>query len=115
VARADFADVAGIVQNARVAGEADDADSLDGLDSTQLGINRYKFVRAETTFDSSTSERLLAFCPSGPQIIGGGGDAFVGTSDPDRDAAPIAVRTNGLDHWNVEAVEVAPYGFNRKV
>jgi len=72
-ARADFADVAGTAQNAQVAGKANDADSLDGLDSTQIGINGYEFVRTGTTFDSSTSRRLFAFCPSGTQIIGGGG------------------------------------------
>ena len=44
---------------------------------------------------------------------------FVTTDDPNRETAPIALRTNvvdlnGFDHWNVMAVEAAPYGFSWK-
>jgi hypothetical protein len=72
-ARAGFADVAGMAQNAQV---ANDADRLDGLDSTQIGINGYEFVRTTSVSDSATRKVSVAHCPAGTQIIGGGGTVF---------------------------------------
>lgn len=63
---------------------------------------------------------MPADCPPGKTIVGGGGDVFVSTSDPNRNVAPIALRDNGVnlngfDHYDVSAVEVSPYGFDWNV
>lgn len=101
-------------------GKANDADKLDGLDSTQIGINGYEFVRKESAFDSNPFKRASADCPPEKKIVGGGGAVIASLSDPNRDIAPIALRDNGvnlngLDAYDVSAVEVAPYGSQWKV
>jgi len=97
-----------------VGGTVVDADNVDGLDSTQIGINGYEFVREQSAFDSDAFKFASADCPPGKKIVGGGGSVFASLSDPNRNIAPIALRTNGVDangsdHYHVEAVEVAPY------
>lgn len=111
--KADFATSAGEAQNAQVAASAD---RLDGLDSTEIGINGYKFVRTEKFGGSPTKQVAIASCPAGTQIVGGGGHVSPGFNDPNADSAPLALRINGVDlngfdNWSVVATEIEPYEF----
>lgn len=82
------------------------------------GLSGYELVSAETAFDSSATKILSADCPAGKLPLGGGAEIFPSASDPNRDTAPVVLRTSaplpansGPEGWFAQSSEVAPYTF----
>jgi len=77
------------------------------------GISGYERVLVESLFDSSTPKQLIAFCPAGKSLIGGGADMFAGVAiGGGVRVSPVAL-TNSYplpdqEAWSAGAIEVTP-------
>jgi hypothetical protein len=101
------------------AAHADNADHATNAEAAPL--SGYEHVLQESAFDSSAHKVVVARCPTGKRVIGGGGDAFVTLGDPNRDQAPIVIRDSepdfstefgGNDGWAIIADETSAYAGN---
>jgi hypothetical protein len=107
----------GLLPNNIIA-KAGNADRLDGKDSSELGVNAYQRVTAQSTFDSTAHKVVSATCPAGTRVVGGGAQVFPSLADGNRDAAPIVIRMSapsGETLWSVIADETATYTQDWKV
>jgi hypothetical protein len=80
------------------------------------GISGYQIVSDVTQFDSSAAKQFDVRCPAGKQVIGGGAQIFPSLADPNRNTAPVVLRTSiptsgGGEGWAAEALETSAYTF----
>ena len=77
-ARADFADTAGLAQNAQAAA---DADKLDGKSANEIGVNGLVVGSDESPFNSESPKSTVEFCPLGKDVVGTGYDIIGGSEN----------------------------------
>jgi hypothetical protein len=80
------------------------------------GLSGYEIVSDVTAFDSSAAKQFDVRCPAGKQVIGGGAQIFPSLADPNRNTAPVVLRTSiptsgGGEGWAAEALETSAYTF----
>jgi len=86
-------------------------DQLDGKSASQIGVNGYERIRDQSVFDSTAHKAIIADCPAGKRIIGGGAQVFPSLADPSRDRAPIVIRgsypSSSGEYWVAIADEIS--------
>jgi hypothetical protein len=81
------------------------------------GISGYQIIEQQSNFDSSSVKGFSIACPAGKHAIAGGADIFPSLADPNRDIAPVVLKTSVVGDgagtaWFAQASEIAPYSFN---
>jgi hypothetical protein len=81
------------------------------------GISGWEVVSERSEFDSTSVKVEHAVCPEGKQLLGGGVEIYPDLDDPDRDFAPIIVKSSAPTtippvNWWAKVVEIDPYDYN---
>ena len=78
------------------------------------GISGHEIVYLQTDLDSEPSKTATVDCPVGKLVLGGGALITPSFADPNRDTAPVVLRSsapNGDHGWYAKALEIGAYGF----
>jgi hypothetical protein len=81
------------------------------------GISGYEIVSEVSAFDSTPYKAFSITCPAGKKAIGGGADLFPSLADPNRDTAPVVLRSSsptsgGGEGWFAEGLETTAYTYD---
>jgi hypothetical protein len=80
------------------------------------GISGYEIVSDASAFDSTSYKAFSVSCPAGKKAIGGGAYPFPSLADPNRNTAPVVIRSSapsdgGGEGWYAEAFEIGTYNY----
>jgi hypothetical protein len=74
------------------------------------GVSGLEIVHVDTGMNSDTQKSIVATCPAGKKVVGGGGYAYDGTFPSQ--VAVVASYPSGSTTWRFVAHEVDPYAGN---
>jgi hypothetical protein len=81
----------------------------------EIGVSGYQQVTNLGDFNTDRVKSVIATCPEGTVVTGGGGLTFPSLGDPDRDEAPLNITLNeafGDRAWQYRVNQTDPtYGF----
>jgi hypothetical protein len=80
------------------------------------GISGYEIVSEVSLFDSTPYKLFSVTCPAGKRAIGGGAYPFPSLADPNRNTAPVVLRSSspiggGIEGWFAEGIETTAYSY----